>query len=175
MQHATTSITHRTSSSGALFSAQDLPSPAAVYTRVSHSNTYTPKNKHSTSARAPFLSPNGFRYSLHPRTFLSCTDPLEHCLAFLKTAKPEPLTMNTRNRGEGRRTCSTPRQGASPFLQQPHRSPLRAASSTEIDPSRRRLGRQCVHEGNKPDTCRLNLPLPKSCCRLFLLWTIILF
>lgn len=42
------------------------------------------------------------------------TDQLQSRLAFLKTAKPKPLTMNKPNCGEGRRTCFW--QNASLFL-----------------------------------------------------------
>ena len=54
---------------------------------------------------------------LSPATkFSEQTDQLERCLAFLKTAEPKPLTMNTLNSREGRRTCSTAWQAAKHFF-----------------------------------------------------------
>lgn len=63
----------------------------------------------------------GLQYFLHQR-FPEQTDQLESCLAFLKTAEPKPLTMNTLNSREGRRTCSTAWQAAKLFFQQQDRS-----------------------------------------------------
>lgn len=57
----------------------------------------------------------GLRYFLHHK-FSEQTDQLERCLAFLKTAEPKPLTMNTLNSREGRRTYSTAWQPAKRFF-----------------------------------------------------------
>lgn len=57
----------------------------------------------------------GLRYFLHHK-FSEQTDQLERCPAFLKTAEPKPLTMNTLNSREGRRTCSTAWQPAKRFF-----------------------------------------------------------
>ena len=57
----------------------------------------------------------GLQYFLQQR-FPEQTDQLESCLAFLKTAEPKPLTMNTLNSREGRRTCSTAWQAAKLFF-----------------------------------------------------------
>lgn len=57
----------------------------------------------------------GLQYFLHHK-FSEQTDQLEGCLAFLKTAEPKPLTMNTLNSREGRRTCSTAWQAAKHFF-----------------------------------------------------------
>lgn len=57
----------------------------------------------------------GLQYFLHHK-FPEQTDQLESCLAFLKTAEPKPLTMNTLNSREGRRTCFTAWQAAKHFF-----------------------------------------------------------
>lgn len=57
----------------------------------------------------------GLQYFLHHK-FSEQTDQLESCLAFLKTAEPKPLTMNTLNSMEGWRTCSTAWQAAKHFF-----------------------------------------------------------